>query len=334
VTDINHSSDIHSRNFLPLSSYDTLIESMLAKEKIEENPQFNEADLEAAYATCRQTIKNGSKTFFLGSKFLPYAKRRAVWAVYSFCRYTDDLVDRAKDTTPAELAKSLTDWETELLQNFQKANPPTVSHLLAWQHACSSYQISRQPALDLIAGMRMDLTQNRYQNFEELKLYCYRVASTVGLLLLPIIGYEGGEETIQQAINLGIAKQLTNILRDVGEDAAAGRIYIPLDEMQEFGYTEEELIKGVVNEQFRRLIQFQIVRAREYYERAAPGIEKLNNDGRLAIAIASRTYSQILKVIERNNYDVFSQRAYVPTLEKFRLISQVWAGRFLGRKNR
>jgi phytoene synthase len=300
---------------------------MLEKPEVEPSLYFDEKELETAYEICRQTIKVGSKTFFLGSKFLPYEKRRAVWAVYGFCRYTDDLVDRAKDTTPAKLAQILDEWESELGSNFQNATIPSIKHLLAWQHACAKYRISKQPAMDLIAGMRMDLTQNRYQNFEELKLYCYRVASTVGLLLLPIIGYEGGEETIKQAINLGIAKQLTNILRDVGEDATAGRIYLPLDEMDKFGYTEEELLGGVINDRFVRLMQFQISRAREYYKCAAPGIEQLSKDGRLAIAIASRTYSQILNVIERNKYDVFNKRAYVPTSEKFRLISQVWAKR-------
>jgi 15-cis-phytoene synthase len=333
VTEINHGSDVQPRNFLPMSSipslptYDVLIKGMLEKEPVENILPFNEGELKIAYKKCREIIKNGSKTFFLGASFLPYEKRRSIWAVYSFCRYTDDLVDNAKDLSNEQLAQVLADWETEIETNFQRTNRPSVPHLLAWQHSCANYEITRQPARDLIAGMRMDLTQSRYQNFEELKLYCYRVASTVGLLVMPIIGYERSPETIQQAIDLGIAKQLTNILRDVGEDAANGRIYIPLDEMREFGYTEDELLGGVINANFRRLMNFQIERAREYYQRALPGIEQLDKDGRFAIALAARMYSRILNVIERNKYDVFTKRAFVPTLEKFRLVSQVWTER-------
>jgi phytoene synthase len=198
--------------------------------------------------------------------------------------------------------------------------------LIAWQHATHTFNIPIHPSLELIEGMRMDLSQNRYATFEDLRLYCYRVASTVGLMASHVIGFSE-PDALDHAIDLGVAMQLTNILRDVGEDARNGRIYIPLDEMAHFGYTEEELLRGEINERFVQLMQFQIQRARHLYERAQPGIEYLEKDSRTAIATAAHLYSRILDVIERNGYDVFNRRAYVPFREKLTGFYRVWRQR-------
>lgn len=292
---------------------------------------FDDEALEAAYEACRQITKVGSKGFYFSTLFLPYEKRRAIWAVYTFCRYTDDLVDKAPNMTERQLSEELDNWESELHKTYEKTTPPSLSHMLAWKHATSTFKIPKHPPLELIEGVRMDLGKNRYDNFDELRLYCYRVASTVGLMASHVIGFSQ-PCALDYAVELGVAMQLTNILRDVGEDARSGRIYIPLDEMAQFGYTEEELLRGEVNERFVRLMQFQIDRARQLYQQAVPGIEYLDKDSRLSISVAAHLYSRILSVIERNDYDVFNRRAFVPFREKLSALAKVWYKRKFGAK--
>lgn len=286
----------------------------------------DEAVLEEAYQHCRRITRKGSKTFYFGSLLLPYQKRRAMWAFYSFCRYTDDLVDNSESLTSDELVEQLDYWETESRAALQGQVNARLSHFLAWSHSVTNFQIPPEPTLELIEGCRMDLTKSRYANFDELRLYCYRVASTVGLVAAQVIGYSD-PIALNYAIDLGIAMQLTNILRDVGEDARNGRIYLPLDEMRQFGYTEEELLQGVINQSFIQLMKFQIERARRYYQQAMPGIEYLTADSRLSISVAADLYSRILDVIERNNYDVFTRRAYVPGKEKLARLLVNWRKR-------
>ncbi|HEX2916074.1 MAG TPA: squalene/phytoene synthase family protein [Chloroflexia bacterium] len=283
---------------------------------------FDTASIEAAYEFCRQMTSEGSKTFYFGSLFLPREKRRAMWAVYSFCRYTDDLVDKAEGAGIAALRERLAAWEENLRRSYEGLVPADSLQMLAWQHAVQTYSIPAMPPLELIEGVRMDLEKNRYANFDELRLYCYRVASTVGLMASQVIGYNDAC-ALEYAINLGIAMQLTNILRDVGEDLANGRIYLPQDEMAEYGYTEAQLLRGEINQNFIRLMQFQIARAREYFAQATPGIQYLDKECRLAITLAARLYSQILDSIERNGYDVFNKRAYVSTRRKLTGLAEV-----------
>ena len=285
-----------------------------------------EAVLEAAYQHCHRITKRGSKTFYFGSLLLPYHKRRAMWAFYSFCRYTDDLVDNAPTLSAQQLTQKLAQWETEAKAALTGRVRSELHHMLAWSHSVASFQIPSAPPLELLEGCRMDLNKRRYANFDELRLYCYRVASTVGLVASQIIGYDD-PVALNYAIDLGIAMQLTNILRDVGEDAQNGRIYIPQDEMQQFGYSEEELLQGVINRPFVELMQFQIARARQFYQKALPGIEHLTPDSRLSIAVAANLYSRILDMIERNGYDVFTRRAYVPTSRKLRELVVIWRQR-------
>jgi phytoene synthase len=287
----------------------------------------DEAILKEAYQHCRRITQAGSKTFYLGALLLPYHKRRAMWAVYSFCRYTDDLVDDAPAMATTELTRRLEDWDEQTrLHMAGQVHVKDAPHMLAWSHTVATFQITPQPPLELIEGCRMDLAKQRYENFEELRLYCYRVASTVGLMAAQIIGYNNSV-ALDYAIDLGIAMQLTNILRDVGEDAQNGRIYIPLEDIHRFGYSQAELLAGIVNPSFIELMKFQITRARRYYQQALPGIEYLNEDSRLSIAVAANLYSRILDMIERNNYDVFKRRAYVPTLQKLQGLFSIWKQR-------
>jgi phytoene synthase len=192
-----------------------------------------------------------------------------------------------------------------------------------------------QPFRDMIAGQHMDLYRSRYKTFDELRLYCYRVAGTVGLMSTAIMGVELPRSQapwqtpelyipFKEAISLGIAAQITNILRDVGEDARRGRIYLPLDDMALFDYTEEDLFKGIVDDRWRALMQFQVQRARNFYAEAEQGIRALSADGRWPVWASMMLYSQILNVIEENNYDVFSRRAFVPDSRKMLSLPVAW----------
>ncbi len=289
--------------------------------------------IDGAYELCRQVTAEYAKTFYLGTLLMPEEKRRAIWAIYVWCRRTDELVDgpQAAQTT----AETLDQWEHHLERLF--AGYPQDDYDLALVDTLSKFPLDIQPFRDMIAGQHMDLVRNRYQTFDELYLYCYRVASTVGLMSTAVMGTDArrspapwdGEAQAdyiptEEAIALGIANQLTNILRDVGEDARRGRIYLPLDELALFNYTEEDLMKGVVDDRWRELMRFQIQRTRKYYAQAERGITALSPDARWPVWSALMLYSKILDAIERNNYDVFRQRAYVSKLEKLSYLPIAW----------
>jgi phytoene synthase len=285
-----------------------------------------------AYEFCRQITAKYSKTFYLGTLLMPEEKRRAIWAIYVWCRRTDELVDgpQARLTTPETLDR----WEQQLESVF--AGHPIDDPDVALVDTLERFPLDIQPFRDMIAGQRMDLYRSRYETFEELKLYCYRVAGTVGLMTSPVLGVDtsigqapwdwqqAAYNPAEEAIALGIANQLTNILRDVGEDAQRGRIYIPLEELALFDYTEEDLFKGVVDDRWRELMRFQIQRARKFFNQAEKGIRALSPDSRWPVWAALMLYQGILDVIESNQYDVFSQRAYVPKPQKLLTLPIAW----------
>ena len=286
-----------------------------------------------AYDYCRRVTQRASKTFYWGSVFLPQPKRRAVWAVYALCRIVDDIVDEEMHpdtpqvghlTGSSDPKRELEYWRTSLEHVYERGaidekNPVQV----AWSDMLERYPVPLAPVLDLLDGVEMDLSINRYQNFDELYLYCYRVAGTIGLLTSPIFGYQDAS-ALQHAVDLGVALQLTNILRDIGEDARRNRIYLPQDEMQRFGYTEQDLMAGVVNDAFCNLVRFQMARADDYYKRSQPGISLLSPDCRLAIRLSGTLYRGILDRIHINNYNVFTKRASVPLQTKLAAASQYW----------
>jgi phytoene synthase len=260
----------------------------------------------------------------MGTLLMAPAKRRAIWAIYLWCRRTDELVDGPQAQFTSE--KTLDRWEAQLESVFSGC--PVDDEDVALVDTLEQFPLDIQPFKDMIAGQRMDLRRSRYDTFEELELYCYRVAGTVGLMSTTIMGVDTQLETapwchhnpldpIPQAIALGIANQLTNILRDVGEDARRGRIYLPLEDLQRFNYSEADLIDGVIDDRWRRLMAFQIDRARRFYREAESGISLLSPDARWPVWSALELYQQILDVIEQNDYDVFTRRAYVPSWRKF-----------------
>ncbi len=269
--------------------------------------------LPSAYAECRRITRSASKSFAMATQLLPEPKRRAMEALYAFSRTSDDLVDEH-----SEPAVALQHWIAQL---HHIVPAPDVLVLLAWTDVCRCYELPTTLADELLSGVGMDLTISRYETFEELWLYCYRVASVVGLLAMRIIGFEGDAEPF--AINLGIALQLTNILRDVGEDAARGRIYLPLEELAHFGVSEAEILHGRMTERFRSLMRFQIARAEQWYRAGWPGVTMLHPDGQFAVATAALIYRALLPKIVALDYNVFTQRAFVPLHEKLLLLPRI-----------
>ncbi|MEA5533824.1 15-cis-phytoene synthase CrtB [Crocosphaera sp. XPORK-15E] len=295
-------------------------------------PQKVLVSVEEAYELCRQITQKYSKTFYLGTLLMPPEKRRAIWAIYVWCRRTDELVDgpQAQYTTP----ETLKQWEDHLNALF--SGHPLDDEDLALVDTLERFPVEISPFRDMIAGQQMDLYRSRYETFEELKLYCYRVAGTVGLMSNAVIGIEK-EQFIppweqnqrkyipqEEAIALGIANQLTNILRDVGEDAQRGRIYLPLEDLERFNYTQEDLFNSVIDDRWRDLMRFQIQRARQYYKDAERGIRVLSRDCRWPVWTALMLYQGILDVIEANDYDVFSKRAFVATPKKMLYLPVAW----------
>jgi len=277
--------------------------------------------LEAAHAWCDVVTARNSRSFHLASSLLPLEKRRAVRALYAFCRVTDDIVDRPQT---ADRLGALENWRRTLHQN-----PPPANDLvaIAWADARRKFHVPGRYAEQLLEGVARDMHQVRYETFDDLAAYSYGVASTVGLMSMHIIGYKGSE-AVPYAIKLGVALQVTNILRDVGEDWRNGRLYLPREDMERFGVTEQDVEmgvrRGVVSERWVRLMQFQIERNRRLYAEAWPGIALLERDGRFAIAAAADLYRAILVDIERHGYNNFTRRAHVGTAGKVGMLPAIW----------
>ena len=283
------------------------------------------SDLDAAFEACRRETAEWAKTFYLGTLLLPYEKRRAIWAIYVWCRRTDELMDspEAQERPQTELADRLNRWELKTRDLFRGHVDDELDAVMV--DTLERFPQSIQPYLDMIEGQRMDLTWTRYPRFEDLKLYCYRVAGTVGLMTQGVMGldqayssapWSDSPDTSDAAVALGIANQLTNILRDVGEDRGRGRIYLPQEDLEHFGYSEDDLMAGRLNQAWKDLMAFQLRRAREWFDRSEAGVRWLSRDARWPVWTSLRLYRGILDVIERHDYDVFNKRAYVGKLNK------------------
>ena len=265
------------------------------------------AEIEACYEICREIARHHSKTFYLSSLFLGSEQKRAVWAVYAFCRTADDIVDRI---APAdERLAALDAWEARLLGAYDGCADEPI--FVAFADAARRFAIPIQPALDLLRGARMDVTIRRYETYDDLREYCYLVASTVGLLVMPVLGTRS-PDAARYGVELGRAMQMTNILRDVGEDARLGRIYLPGEDIRRFGCEEPAILASVVDERFVALMRYQIDRVRAMYAEAEPGVALLAPESRYTVRLALSLYRGILERIEANGYDVFTRRAFVP----------------------
>ena len=284
--------------------------------------------LSNAYRYCRQIARHHAKTFYLATLFLSKKQRNPIYAMYALLRTVDDLVDLAEDKltngnlTREELGTMMTAWKTRLHECYN-GNHNDDPIMMAWQDTLKQYHIPIDLPLDLMDGVAMDIDFKPFETFDELYVYCYKVASVVGLMCSEIFGYSD-KKALDHAIELGIAMQLTNILRDIGEDVDRGRIYLPLEDLRRFRYSQEEFMRKEMNENFVKLIEFQIARARSYYASSEQGIPMLEKNSRLAVMVSSVNYCNILKAIEENNYDVFSQRAYRSLYQKIQTIPRIW----------
>ena len=281
---------------------------------------YSISHLDQAYDICRKETQQWAKTFYLGTLLLPIKKRKAIWAIYVWCRRTDEIMDSVEASTKSveELSDNLDEWE-ENTKSLFKGNIKSELDAVLFD-TIERYPQSIKPYLDMIEGQRMDLNKFRYKNFSELKLYCYRVAGTVGLMTQKVMGIDSAytsapwsdkPDPSEAAIALGIANQLTNILRDVGEDKQRGRIYLPQEDLNKFNYSEEELLRGEINNRWRMLMNFQLTRARDWFKKSEEGIKWLSSDARWPVWTSLRLYRGILDSIERLDYDVFNNRAFV-----------------------
>lgn len=260
------------------------------------------------WAQCRAVVRTHGRTFYFASQFLPPHRRRAIHAAYAFCRTADDIVDRAPTTGTALAARALDAWADEI-------DTPRDPIAVAFAAARAIYGVPVEPVRDLLRGVAMDLAPRHYATWDDLRLYCYRVAGTVGLMATPILGGTD-PAALPRAVDLGIAMQLTNILRDVAEDARMGRIYLPLEDLAAFDCDPGAILDGYGGGRFRELMAFEIARARALYDSARLGIPALCPAGKLTTLASAHLYGKILNRIEEQNYDVFAGRAYIPTSRK------------------
>ena len=279
------------------------------------------SEIDRAYDYCRRVAKEHAKNFYYAFRTLPPAKRRAIYAVYAFCRHCDDVAD--DDDLPLdEKRRLLAEIRGRLHDEGREPEDPV---LLALGDTTRTFGVPSRYYEEVIRGVETDLVVSRFQSFDQLRDYCYLVASTVGLICIEVAGYEDPAAR-EYAVDLGIAMQLTNVMRDVKEDMDRGRIYLPLDDIRSFGYSEQDLMDGRRNESFRRLMAFQAERARGYFDSGAQLFPLLSRESRACATVLHQLYSRILDRIESSGYDVFERRIGLRTSEKLLLMVKTWIG--------
>jgi phytoene synthase len=270
-------------------------------------------------AYCQQKAAASGSSFYYSFLFLPPERRRAITALYAFCREVDDVVDECSD---AALARAkLAWWRAELAATYEGRPSHPVTQSLAG--VLTHFNLPQEILAEIIDGMEMDLTQTRYPDFKALHLYCYRVASTVGLLAAEIFGYED-RRTLKYAHDLGLAFQLTNIIRDVGEDARRGRIYLPSDELARFGLNAEDILYGRYSEAFRNLMVFQIERAETFYEQAFAQLPAQDRRAQRPGLAMAAIYRALLREIRKDGCRVLDRRIALTPLRKLWLAWRTW----------
>lgn len=280
-------------------------------------------ELQSAYDHCQRIAKLNARNFYYAFRALPAPKRRAIYAVYSFCRVCDDIAD-------GDLP--LPDKRREFARIRRRLAAPASDDanpiFVALRHATDAYRIPPGYYEQILQGVELDLTQNRFADFQELRDYCYKVASVVGLVCIRIFGYRDPRAE-DYAVDMGIAMQLTNILRDIKEDAVRDRIYLPQDEMRRYNYTESELKRGEITEGFITLMQHQTSRAREYFRSSRDLFPLMSPDARACPQTMHATYAAILDRIQLSGYDVFQRRIGISAPAKLLLLTRLWAGSLL-----
>ncbi|KAK6925797.1 Squalene/phytoene synthase [Dillenia turbinata] len=288
-------------------------------------PKFSPAFLQEAYERCREICADYAKTFYLGTLLMTEEKQKAIWAIYVWCRRTDELVDGPNAIHMSDSVLNI--WE-ERLQDIFDGRPYDLLDA-ALTDTVHKFPLDIKPFRDMIEGMRMDTRKSRYQNYQELYLYCYYVAGTVGLMTVPVMGIAPESSLSTQAIysaalSLGIGNQLTNILRDVGEDAMQGRIYLPQDELAQFGLCDDDIFSRKVTDGWRQFMKQQIRRAQFYFQQAECGASQLDKDSRWPVWSSLMLYRKILDAIVDNDYDNLTKRAYVGRTKKLMMLPQAY----------
>jgi phytoene synthase len=268
---------------------------------------------------CQDKAAKSGSSFYYSFLFLPPPKRRAITALYAFCREVDDVVDECHDAAVART--KLAWWRNEIVRVFADQPEHPVGQALA--PLVGEFGLPAAEFEEIIAGMEMDLNYNRYADFEQLQLYCHRVAGVVGQLSARIFGYREAA-TATYAHHLGLAFQLTNIIRDVGEDARRNRIYLPLDELARYGVSEDDILNGKDSDNFRKLMAFQAGRARQYYARAFAALPAVDRKDQRAGLIMAAIYQTVLDEVERDGYRVLNQRISLTPLRKLWLALKTW----------
>src|SRR5487761_2609004 len=268
---------------------------------------------------CQDKASSSGSSFYNSFRFLPRGKRRAITALYAFCREVDDVVDECSDEQIART--TLAWWRGQVGQIY--GGKPQHPVAIALVPVVKQFNLSQEHLLEIIDGMEMDLDQPRYSDFKSLQLYCYRVASVVGLLSVEIFGYTD-RKTLKYAHDLGIALQLTNIIRDVGEDARRNRIYLPMDEMQQFGVTAADILNARETENFQKLMAFQIERAQRYYQQALDHLPAVDRKAQRTGLIMAAVYQDTLQDVVASGCHVLKERVSLTPNFKLWLAFRAW----------
>ncbi|WP_421381301.1 phytoene/squalene synthase family protein [Bacillus salacetis] len=274
--------------------------------------------MKEAYQACEDIIKKHSKTFYKAFSFLPEENRNAVWAIYAFCRRVDDIVDESQNPE-AELEKFKEEFSRFASGEHMSESP----YWAALQDVFQRYQMELAPFEDMITGQEMDLSGRIYYSINDFESYCYHVAGTVGLMLLPVLAPGKEQELRDGAIALGIAMQYTNVLRDIGEDLDRNRVYLPEDVLKEHGYSKSLLAGNVLNSSFISMWESLAKRAEAHYQEAMETMYHYPSYSLLPVQSAAIFYRGILDSVRANGYNVFSERAYVSEWQKEKLLANL-----------
>ena len=287
-----------------------------------------DSELNAAYAASKRLNAHHGKTYYFSTLFFPPEVRRSVHALYGFVRYPDEIVD---NPPPGSDPAALLECYREATLDAMRTGCSDLPVLHAFADMAQRHSLPPDYPMAFLDAMAMDLTRTRYETFEDLKTYTYGSASVVGMMMCHVVGISA-PCALAPAHDLGLAMQLTNFWRDIGEDwATRGRIYLPLEDRERFGYTEAMLAGNIVNDQFIALLRFEIARARSFYEAADLGIPYITPGCQMPVKLARVLYSRILDKIEANGYDVFSRRARTSRLEKIAELVRLSLGRTCNR---
>jgi phytoene synthase len=270
----------------------------------------------------KEIAKKSKSSFYYAFNLLPAAKREAMNTVYAFCRETDDIIDEGSEPDEIKFVK-LHKWRIELEKSLTGSSDYFLLNKLS--RTISGFNIPLEPFYELIKGVEMDLQKKRYNSFEDLMIYCYRVASTVGLICIEIFGYKDKEHATEFAINLGIALQLTNILRDIRKDSEKGRIYLPQQDLIKFDYSYDDILNRNYNDNFKDLMEYEVGRAKLYFEKATMSLNLDDKTAMFAARAMQHIYYKMLQKIVEAEYDVYNKNIRVSKFEKVGISLGVWA---------